>query len=314
MTADSSKGFFLSALLHGSVVALMFIVAYVAKKPEIPQVFELVAGEGDNYGATKAPAYGTEGGAKMTVPIQPLPQPKAEPVIEAAPVTPAPPPTPALPQPKQEQPKVTPKTTEPPPPNFAKDIKRTVTRATDKAKREVKKQQDAEAKKAAAEAKKAAEEQKRMTKEEFDRENKSTPTKVAKNTPSAKAPKIDTEGIKKGVIGGSTENKVGGAGGKALTATEGTLAQRYMEMLKQRLLEESESRSSALPDGLRAEAEFHLLADGRIVRARILKKSGNEAFDAAVLAAIAAIRMPERPKGIDELQQFPFETTPKNRR
>ena len=34
----------------------------------------------------------------------------------------------------------------------------------------------------------------------------------------------------------------------------------------------------------------------------------------AVLAAIAAIRMPERAKGVDELQQFPFVTSPKDRR
>src|SRR5205814_4456987 len=114
----------------------------------------------------------------------------------------------------------------------AKQIKRTVNSATNKAKNELKKEQEAEAKRAAEEAKK-------MTKEEFDRQNKSAPTKVAKNTTPAKAaPKIDVEGIKKGVVGGSTENKVGGAGGKALTATEGTMAERYMELLRQRLLKE----------------------------------------------------------------------------
>lgn len=312
MTADSSRGFFFSAALHGAVVALMFLTAYIAKQqPDTAKVFELVAGEGDNFGATKAAALGVEGGLKMPA----LPEPPKPAKVETPKVEPAPAPvTPPPPAPKKEV-TITPKATEPPAPNFAKDIKRTVTRATEKAKKEIKKQQDLEAKKAAEEAKKAAaEEAKRMTKEEFDRQNKSTPTKVAKNTPNTKAPKIDAEGIKKGVIGGSTENKVGGAGGKALTATEGTLAERYMAMLKQRLLDELEARSAALPDGLRAEAEFHLLADGRIVRARILKRSGNEAFDAAVLATIAAIRMPERPKGVDELQQFPFETTPKNRR
>lgn len=309
MTADSSRGFFYSVALHGGVVALMFLAAYIAKQqPDAAKVFELVAGEGDNFGATKAAALGVEGGLKMPA----LPEPPKTAKVEPAKVEPAPAPV-TPPQPKKEV-TVTPKATEPPPPNFAKQITRSVTNATNKAKKEIKKQQDLEAKKAAEEAKKAAAEEKRMTKEEFDRQNKSTPTKVAKNTPNPKAPKIDTEGIRKGVIGGSTENKVGGAGGKALTATEGTLAERYMSMLKQRLLEELEARSAALPDGLRAEAEFHLLADGRIVRARILKRSGNEAFDAAVLATIAAIRMPERPKGVDELQQFPFETTPKNRR
>ena len=67
----------------------------------------------------------------------------------------------------------------------------------------------------AAEQKRLEVEQKRMTKEEFDRTHK-TKT-VASAAPKAQQiKKIDSAGIAKGVVDGSSANKVGGAGGKAL--------------------------------------------------------------------------------------------------
>ena len=57
MSDGSSKGFFLSATLHGAVALLLFL-NFVLKRDDSdrPKVFELVAGEGDNYMATEAPA------------------------------------------------------------------------------------------------------------------------------------------------------------------------------------------------------------------------------------------------------------------
>ena len=305
MTANSPSAFFLSASLHALVVALLLLFSFAAGRmdKEEPKIFELVAGEGDNYGANVAPALGTEGGLKITVPQPPAPEPRrVEPAKpEPMPITPAP--QPAPPKPKQE---VKPAPKEEPVPNFAKQVVRARQKAESKGKREAAKQR-------AVEEKRAAEERKRMTMEEFRRQHKIASAAPAKSgRPNVR--KIDAEGIKKGVLGGSSQNKLSGAGGKALTATEGSLAERYMEMLKQRLLEEVEARSASLPDGLRADAEFHIMSDGRLMRARIVKSSKNEAFDAAVLEAIAAIRMPARPKGVEELYQVPFVTTPKDRR
>jgi colicin import membrane protein len=286
MTADSSKGFVFSTLLHGSVVALMFVAAYVAKRPDIVPVFEIVAGEGDNFGAKVAPALGSETGLKMNVPNPPAPipePPKPAPVkVEPAPVVPAPPP--------KVEPKITPKpaVTEPPPPNFAKDIKRTLTTATNKAKKEIKKKEEADAKRAAEEAKK-------LTKEEFDRQNKSkAPTQVAKNTTSSKAPKVDVEGIKKGVLGGSTENKIGGAGGKVLKTDNENVLGAYFAMFKEKLREKFEA-PPGLSDTLKVEVEIVSHADGSISGAQIAKSSGSKEFDDAVLAAVRRVRMPARP-------------------
>jgi colicin import membrane protein len=315
MTADSSKGFVFSALLHGAVVVAMFLVAYIAKQqePDMVKVFELVAGEGDNYSATEAPALGTPGGLKMTVPAPPVPEPvRPEPAKpEPAPIAPAP--VSASPPPKAKT-EVKPAPKEEPVPNFAKQMKSEIRKGENKAKREIAKERAAEEKKRIAEEKKLAEEKKKMSKAEFDAKYKVASATPSKAPANAKIQKLDAEGIAKGVLGGSTKNTKGGAGGKALTATEGTLAERYLEMLKQKLLEEVESRSALMPDGLRADTEFYLTSDGRIIRAKITKSSRNEAFDAAVLEALAAIKMPARPKGVEDFFQVPFVTSPKDRR
>ena len=88
MTDRRTHGFFLSAALHASIVAVVWL-AYVVRTPPPPVTFfELVAGEGDNYMATEAPALGTPGAVKVDVPAPtpPAPQPKAEPTpLQAAP-------------------------------------------------------------------------------------------------------------------------------------------------------------------------------------------------------------------------------------
>src|SRR5215218_1986272 len=101
MQPNSSSAFFLSATLHGVVVSMILLLTYAWQDSakEAPKIFELVAGEGDDYMATAAPALGTEGvkfQAKeppTPAPTQPDPTPvqaAPERIVEPAPVTPAP--------------------------------------------------------------------------------------------------------------------------------------------------------------------------------------------------------------------------------
>jgi colicin import membrane protein len=282
MTADSSKGFFCSTLLHGTVVALMFVAAYVAKQPNIVQVFDVVAGEGDNFAAKVAAARGTENGLKVNVPNPPAPTaepPKPEPVkAEPAPVVPTPPPPTkqeVKPQPKVET-----------IPNFAKQMKQEVKKAENKAKRDI-------AKERAAEEKRLAEEKKKISKAEFDAQHKVASAAPPKSNAPKVAP-IDAQGIKKGVLGGSTENKIGGAGGKVLKTDNEDVLGAYFAMFKEKLRAKFEP-PPGLSDTLKVEVEIVSHADGSISGAQIAKSSGSKEFDEAVLAALRRVQMPSRP-------------------
>lgn len=301
MTARSPSAFLTSAAFHAALVALVLLLTYVTNPTsrDTPKIFEVVAGEGDNYNATEAPALGSPGGVKLDLPKPPTP--KAEPV-KAAPLPPEPLPpepspiTPTAPvaQPKPVESKAPPKPAEKKTPTIKQQIHQQIWRA------------EANAKKKAA--KERAEESKRITKEQFDRANRE---KAVAKTASVKAPKIDEKGIAKGVRGGSTANTTGGAGGKALTAPERSAVDAYVAALIQRLKEELD-RTPGLEDGLTAEAEFQILPDGRLTRGQITRSSRNEAFDLAVLRAITAVKMGPRPKGLDQMQTVPFSTHAKN--
>ncbi|MFM9092072.1 MAG: hypothetical protein ACKOUK_10090, partial [Verrucomicrobiota bacterium] len=78
MTDSSSRGFLQALALHGAAVALALGLSFVAanREPEAARIIELVAGEGDNYAATEAPALGVEGGVKLSVPAAPAPRPE----------------------------------------------------------------------------------------------------------------------------------------------------------------------------------------------------------------------------------------------
>jgi colicin import membrane protein len=107
-----------SALIHGAVFALVFLVGLIAQRfidpPPVP--FELVAGEGDNFQATEAPAAAP---AVLTTPQprpqpqvtppppQPAPQPAPQPVRQTTPppkAAPTPEPIPTPPQKQATQP------------------------------------------------------------------------------------------------------------------------------------------------------------------------------------------------------------------
>jgi colicin import membrane protein len=310
MTDGSSKGFLFSATLHGLAAALLLLG--VVLKPddlEIPKVFELVAGEGDNYMAREAPALGSPGGVKIDIPKAPEPKPVApEPVqqeiVEPTPPPPSPPPK-VVPPPTKVVTPTPQKQPEPVVPDFKKKLRRDVLNAESKAKRDVKKQRDAETKQ------RAAEEQKRLTKEEFDRANKTkSSTSPAKSSPT-KVVKIDAEGIAKGVTGGSTANKIGGAGGKALKTDNDDVLAGYDALFKQRLRSEFEP-PPGLSDSLKAEVEVRSNADGSLSGGRITKSSGSAEFDRAVLDALRRVRMPARPDRKSEVIQFTFTMRERN--
>jgi len=268
MTARSPSAILLSASLHGLVVAIAVLFTYLVQTQvkEAPKVFELVAGEGDNYAATVAPAIGVPGGIKIAIPEPPAVKPEPP-----APVPVAPPPTQAAPEPVLT--KAPPKTAEPKAPDFSKQIKRTIIRKESQVKQQIKKEREAEAK--------------RLSKEEFDRQNRAAKVAAAGGNPKVKH--IDTEGIAGGVVGGSTANKTGGAGGKALTRDQGDLMDAYFALVKRKLTDYLD-KPPGLSDTLTAVAEFRMGADGSISGARITRSSGSEEFDRAVMEAISRFR------------------------
>jgi TonB family protein len=279
--SDRSPAFVLSLTLHAAVVAVLLFLSYAASpgNKEKPQVFELVAGAGDNYMATEAPALGSPSGVKLDLPAPPAPQPQVEPAPEPPAPQPAiPEPSPIPPAPIEKKTLPVKKADAPEPteaPNFKKQITKQIIRAESQAKRDIKREREKEAK---------------ITKEAFDKANKAKAKQAAnaKGSP-AKVAKIDAEGIAAGVIGGSTKNKIGGAGGKALVAEDGKPMERYFSLLKLRLKENHE-KPSGLSDTLVARVEFFVAADGSISRVRIKNSSGSAEFDRSVLEAFSRTR------------------------
>ncbi len=284
------SAFVLSATLHGVVIAVLLLLSYVASQQvqKAPRILELVAGAGDNYGARVAPKLGTPNGVKLDVPTPPQPEPVKEMPPEPAKadlVKPEPPPAP-VPVPKKVETVAPTKPPETKAPDFKKQITRQVNRAVTKAKQQVEKERKAEEKRLAEEAKKKAA---MMTKEEFDKLNK---TKAA----SAKNPKvarIDAEGIAQGVLDGSTENKTGGAGGKALTNDSDDLSAAWISLLVQRVRTNFEPPPT-VGETLAVTISFFSSADGALSNFKVTKSSGSKEFDNAVLAAIRKTQMPFR--------------------
>ena len=105
------------------------------------------------------------------------------------------------------------------------------------------------------------------------------------------------KGIVSGVTGGSLANRIGGAGGTALTRPDGNLGEAYIALLRQHL-REAHQRPDGLGDLLQATVEFRLNADGSVSSPRIVTSSGNAAFDRSVLAAFRAMQpLPAPPAG-----------------
>lgn len=269
-----------SITLHAFVAGVLWLFAYAAEqsRQEVTKVFELVAGEGDNFAATVAPARGEPGGIKLEMPAPPeplkTPEVAPQPLPEPQPVTVVP---------------AAPKPVEKPLPNLSKMIERKVDRAEAKTKKELAKQHEAEAKK--------------LTKEEFDKLNKKKVAASPAGPP--KIAKVDAEGIRGGVVGGSTENKTGGAGGRALTRDEGSVMEAYFALLRDRL-RAALDKPPGLSDTLVTIVQVRINADGSLTGAKITQPSGSAEFDSAVMAAVAATRMPARPDKKSEVLTIPF--------
>lgn len=280
-SVQSPGAFFASATLHAVLMALVLWFAWVNQRTtdEQPHVIEVVAGEGDNFAATEAPALGVPGGVKLPdIPEPPAPSPSP---IEAAPSEPESSPV--------EPVKVVP--VKPAPPEYkTTNMAKMVDRIADKRAANIEKKVKAEA---AAKAK-------TMSKAEFDRLNKNK-SLAAQKPGSAGAgtslKKIDTAGIAGGVSGGSTANTKGGAGGKALTRQDIELSDAYIALLIQRL-KQAHQKPEGLSDLLEATVKFRLTSSGAVTNVVILNSSRDSEYDQSVLAAFRKISLPPPPPNL----------------
>jgi colicin import membrane protein len=279
MNARYSQGYVASFLLHGGVIAGILLLAFLADQAGLdkPKILEMVAGEGDNYAATEAPAIGVPGGIKAVLP----PAPSAIPPVEVPPTPPAPDPTPPAPETVPIEPVPTPEAVPAPKPkptptkakivpkkdpttaNFTKTFNHTAHHKAARLEAKYRKQQA---------------EQERREKMSYDQYLK-THGGVAGSHSTA-----DPEGIRGGVVGGSTANPPGGAGGKAMSREEASLLDAYFSLLKARVHENFEAPSD-VNDKLVVRISFFVSADGSISRVHVVHSSGSAAFDEAVLAA-----------------------------
>lgn len=273
MTDRHAGAYAISALMHLGIVALALVLTYAVtqEKADAPKILELVAGGGNNYAATAAPALGDPAASlKLDAPAPVAPQPDPTPAppvpetppapLQAEPTPVAAPPTPAPAKPAPTAAK---------PPDFSKTVARTAARRESRIMTKYRKQLEAD------------EKRQRMTEEQFRKAHpnagRAAPSKVAR---------VDAAGIREGVVGGSAANKEGGAGGRALTREEGDEAEAYFALLRNHLQDSFEElKPTDVSDQLSAKVGFFVGADGAISRVRLLRSSGNAEFDRAVLEA-----------------------------
>jgi len=264
MSPRSPGAYAISALIHGAVAGLVLFFSFAAESvvKDQPKVFELVAGAGDNYAATVAPALGVPRGLRAA-PAAPTPVPAPAARPEAAPSAPA---KPAK------------------PPDLVADLKRTEARREARLEAKYKKAQE----------------------EERKREAEAERLRELAEAKAAKAAHIDAEGIREGVIGGSVENKTGGAGGKALTREEGSELDAYFAFLKAKI-KESHVPPEGVSDTLEAQVEFLLTSNGSLSEVRIARTSGNAEFDRSVVEACQRTHsIGPRPDGKTEIVKMTF--------
>lgn len=276
--------FWLSVLLHGSAVVLVVLLTLTLHKKDDPppQIFELVAGEGNDFNATEAPA-GAEPPAMPTLTrvksVSEWTPPEVQPEPEPTPVQPVTPtPTPTV-QPTSELAQV--KMRKP------KQVKPTPLIPTP------------------APARPAAESRQTVNYDEFRKENKIKSTTPRAQTAPGPTPRLNPEAIKRGVTGATGANSAG-AGGRELTASEGAAMDRYLAVLKQQLRINHE-KPAGLSDLLWAEVTFTMAANGRLSGMRITRSSGNAEFDRSVIDAFVRVgSVGPRPDGKTDAQKLIF--------
>ncbi|MEI6862386.1 MAG: TonB family protein [Verrucomicrobiota bacterium] len=117
-----------------------------------------------------------------------------------------------------------------------------------------------------------------------------TPQKPGAAAPGpVKVQHISAQGIAAGVVGGSTANMKGGAGGQALEREQASELDTYFSLLVAHL-REAHVKPDGLSDLLHARVAFRLNANGSVAEVRIVEGSGNDAFDKSVIAAFWAMR------------------------
>lgn len=261
MTARSPSAFFVSLTLHALIVLAIVVAAWwTQRREEMPPIFELVMGPGDNYAATEAPRGGTEPSVKLDLP-EPVPLVTPVPLPEpAAPVvTPAPEPTP-VPQkkaPAKEQPKKVepaPKKAEPAPPKKAEPAPKAATTSY----------------------------------EDFVKKQGPPQPRKTTSTPQPIKPKlIDAQGIVGGSSSSTSTTKTG-AGGTVSSRAEVELTQAYIALIVQRIRQSMEA--AGVTDQRTVVVAFNVSASGEISSPRIVTTSGSADFDRAVLTAFRSIR------------------------
>lgn len=253
-TARSPRAFALSVLLHATIVAVVLFVAWWNSRQteETPQIFELVAGEGNDYAALEAPT------TAAPVPAIKVDLPEPTPIIERAP---EPVPTPRI-EPVPDPPQAPPK--QPPPP-------KKVEKATEKAPPKAQPKSDVT----------------RTTFDKFRKEHGEPKVTKARPAPKITPKKINADSIAGRVASDSTNAVKAGAGGTALSRVESDLWAAYQAMIVERI--RRAMLAAGVTDLLTARVEFRVSAEGSVSAARITGSSGNRDFDAAVLAALRSL-------------------------
>ncbi len=262
MVAKTRTAFFYAVALHiAAIVAIALVVLLVRTQTKPPQgIFELVAGPGNDLTATQAPAKGTQDGDTVELKLPPAPPaPRHRERIAPAPARPE-----AVPVPRQAEAVPVPRQPEARPP---------VTRTREETKPAVRERAPAE-------------HEQRMSYEEYVKRfgaPKAPSASESRVRRPIRAPRIDVRGIADGVLRGAASSRAG-SGGTALTATEHSALEGYIARLIVALRQNHE-KPPGLSDLLSADVRFHIAADGTITDVRIVRSSGNEAFDQSCLEA-----------------------------
>ena len=261
MHAKSPSSIFVSLIIHAFVAAIIFLTTvYVAQQEKPPVILELVAGEAIAPNELVAPALGNS-----ATPVK-LEVPRAEPPTpQVAPATPEQSP-PAEPDAREAT---------PPPPEAAKPTATKPAPTKPKPDTSIMKEMKHSAK---------------VAYQDFLK--KHPPAKPSTGAPvqrTVNVPRIDRQGIATGVHGGSTENTRGGGGGKALTREEQSELNTYISFLLN-ALKEAHEPPPGVSDQLEAKVSFDITASGSILSPRIVKSSGDRAFDESVLEAFRRVK------------------------
>lgn len=293
MRANSPSSYAASLTIHALIVALVVLFSMFVRRTQPdekpPAIFELVAGPPTSPFEKEAPALGAPS-VRLEVPkvapkVDPKPvEPEVEEEEEPMPVVKAPVEPPPQPKAKETPKKEAPK---PKPNELSKDAKKIVNDMN----------------------------KKRMTsylneKKKIDRARakEEAARKARESAALAKAPKrIDTEGIRDGVVGGKAGVK-GGGGGKALVRDDGPAMEMYQAALINRLrYAHDEIKPQGLGDTLTADVQFVVAANGEIASIRIVRSSGNAEFDASVREAFRRITyLGPRPDGKTDTWEVTF--------